>query len=916
MARVRVIQNAFNAGEFSPLMEGRTDLQKYANCAKTIENFTVFKHGGITRRAGTRFINEVKDSSKRVRLIPFEFSTIQSYILEFGDLYIRIYRDGARVESPPGTAIEVVTPYLESEVFDLHFTQSADVLYLAHSSHPPQKLSRTSDTTWTLTPIDFLDGPYLPEVPAINATLTPSGTTGSVTLTANVDTFAASHVGSLWRIKQGTTWGYAKVTAFSDSKNVTATVITDFASTAASDAFREGAWSDYRGYPGSVTLFQQRSFWASTPNNPDTFWASQSSEYENFDPGTALDSEAITATLASNKVNAIRSLIPSRVLLVCTTGQEWRVSGGADTDPIVPASVNARAETTYGSNLVSPLQLQNAALFLQRSGNRLRELTYDFYTDSYNAPDLTIFSEHITLGGLLQMDYQQEKDSIVWGIRADGTLVGLTYEKAQDVVAWHRQVTMGRFESVAVIPNPTSERDQVWLIVNRTIGGATKRYVEYLDSESGYYGNLGMDCALTYAPAATVSIISVAVTRIFGPIAGGTNEVRRPTAFTNPPTLVPAASAGTSPGNAIDGDLSTYAVVKAQSVGHLLEPFLTATEWNTWAAASTAYTSLAINIIVNGNMTRTGEDGGSNEATMQYSLDGGGSWISIFDVFGTDPESTSFTGPFSISIPLGTVLANIRVRAIAEVDGDLVKTVNCTINIFDIQTTGTIGGMSTDYNEAIFYSPAHGLSPGDVATVSGVSPSYFDGALTVDTVISADYFTVRFPSDASPLSGTGGSLVGPGGTGPTATLSGLNHLEGQMVDILGDGRVYPSQVVTAGAITGLDPIVTRAEVGLHFDSTLVTMRPEQGSRAGTAQNALKRVSNVAVRLVDSLGANVSGDQMRYPKNTDAIGAIPPETDDFRKTNMGWDRDGRVTILQNQPLPLTITALIGVMEVED
>jgi hypothetical protein len=111
-------------------------------------------------------------------------------------------------------------------------------------------------------------------------------------------------------------------------------------------------------------------------------------------------------------------------------------------------------------------------------------------------------------------------------------------------------------------------------------------------------------------------------------------------------------------------------------------------------------------------------------------------------------------------------------------------------------------------------------------------------------------------------------------------------------------------------------MVTRAEVGLHFDSTLVTPRPEGGSRAGTAQGALKRFNNVTARLVNSLGANVSGDQMRYPKNTDAIGSFVPETKDFRKTNLGWDRDGRITILQNQPLPLTITAVIGELEVED
>jgi hypothetical protein len=301
---------------------------------------------------------------------------------------------------------------------------------------------------------------------------------------------------------------------------------------------------------------------------------------------------------------------------------------------------------------------------------------------------------------------------------------------------------------------------------------------------------------------------------------------------------------------------------------------------------------------------------------MQYSLDGGSTWSTVFDVFGTDPGTTPITGPFSITIPFGTVLSNIKVRAFVEADGDLIKTVVAYLDVYDIQTVGTIGGTSTDYNLATFYSPAHGLSPGDVITVSGVSPSYFNGSLTVNTVLSADYFTVKFPSDASPLSGTGGSLVGPGGTGPVSTLSGLSHLEGQMVDILGDGRVYPTQTVTGGAITGLSPVVTRAEVGLHFDSTLVTMRAEVPIRGGTAQGSRKRINEVTARLVDSLGANVNGDQMRYPKNTDAIGAFVPETQDFRKTNLGWDRDGRVTIIQNQPLPMTVVALMGEIEVED
>src|SRR6266550_109222 len=480
MARVRVIQNALNAGEFSPLLEGRSDLAKYHSGAKTIENLICAKFGGVSRRPGTHFVAEVKTSAKRTRLIPFIFSTVQAYIIEVGDQYVRFYRNNGRVENPPATAIEVATPYLEAEVFDIHFTQSADTMYLAHSLHAPMKLTRTSDIAWTLTAIDFQDGPYLPE--KTDLTITPSAVTGvGITLTASSAVFLAGHVGSIWRLKQGAVWGYAKVTAFTNTTHVTATVVKDFSAATPSVAYREGAWCTVRGFPGSVTFFQQRLWWACTTNNPDTIWGSQTSEYENMDPGTALDDESVTFTLASNKVNAIRWIAPSRALLSGTTGQEWNISGGDPTVPITPANPNARAETTHGSSTVSPIQVHNATLFLQRAGNRLREYTYDFPTDSYSAPDMTLLCEHVTKGGIIQMDYQQERDSVIWLVRADGTLVGITYERQQDVVAAHRHITGtigdlsdGNFESVAVIPHPTVDEDQTWVIVKRRFLAAPK----------------------------------------------------------------------------------------------------------------------------------------------------------------------------------------------------------------------------------------------------------------------------------------------------------------------------------------------------------------------------------------------------------------------------------------------------------
>src|SRR6266478_2394162 len=230
MARVRVIQNALNAGEFSPLLEGRSDLAKYHSGAKTIENLICAKFGGVSRRPGTHFVAEVKTSAKHTLLIPLIFSTVKAYVIEVGNQYVRFYLNNGRVENPPATAIEVATPYLEAEVFDIHFAQSADTLYLAHPLHAPMKLTRTSDIAWTLTAIDFQDGPYLPE--KTDLTITPSATTGAgITLTASSAVFLAGHVGSIWRLKHGAApgvWGYAKVTAFTITTVVTATVVKNF----------------------------------------------------------------------------------------------------------------------------------------------------------------------------------------------------------------------------------------------------------------------------------------------------------------------------------------------------------------------------------------------------------------------------------------------------------------------------------------------------------------------------------------------------------------------------------------------------------------------------------------------------------------------------------------------------------------
>jgi hypothetical protein len=187
MAKASPILRSFNAGEWSPKLEGRVDQEKYQNASVTLENFIPQIHGGIEKRPGTRHVTSVKNSANSTVLIPFEFSTQQAYVLEFGDLYMRVYKDNGVVESG-GSPYEIVTPYATADVADIQFAQSADVLYLAHPSYPPYKLSRSSDILWTLTEITFDWPPFLDEGSS-GVTLYSDVATGSCTLTASGKTF-------------------------------------------------------------------------------------------------------------------------------------------------------------------------------------------------------------------------------------------------------------------------------------------------------------------------------------------------------------------------------------------------------------------------------------------------------------------------------------------------------------------------------------------------------------------------------------------------------------------------------------------------------------------------------------------------------------------------------------------------------
>jgi len=586
MPRVAPVFTTFNAGEWSPELYGRVDLAKYPNACRTLQNMIPLPQGAAMRRPGTRFVAETKLGG-RVRLIPFRFSSEQSYAIEAGAGYFRFYAGTGRIEEPVGSPIEIATPYAADELPMLQWAQSADVLFLVHPAYAPRKLSRLSHTSWTLEPLAFRDGPYLDLNTVSTLTITPSAVTGTgITLTASASLFVPAHVGSIWRIEEnaghlnygdweptknysvgqkvkfadrvyetaaggtsgtapplhaegtesdqgthtsGVSWtflhaghGWVRVTGFTSATIVTADVVSRLPGTGATRKWREGAWSAHRGYPSTIGFYEDRLFFANSAHQPQTIWASASGAYDRFSPTdngpTVLDDTSITATIADNEVNEIRWLAPGKVMTIGTEGGEFTAQASNLNEALTPANITVRAQSNIGCAALPPVRIGGATLFVQRARRKLYEIAYRFESDSYGAPEMSILSGHLLRAGITALEFQRQPWSVLWAARDDGMLIGFTYLREQDVIAWHRHPLGGtdaRALSLAAIP--AADHDRLWLAVERRRGGGTTTSIEFLEgafwSETLLDQDLAffVDCGLSfdgwnYDPHCTVTL--------------------------------------------------------------------------------------------------------------------------------------------------------------------------------------------------------------------------------------------------------------------------------------------------------------------------------------------------------------------------------------------------------------------------
>lgn len=528
MAKVSPIQNDFSFGEVGPLFKGRVDSPRYKSGVDTCKNYIPLVQGPLTRRPGTVFVAAAKNSGGAVtkRLVPFQYSTEQAYVLEFGDLYFRVYRNRAQVTGP----YEVVTTIPDTYVEAMQFVQSADVLYLVHPSMAPKKVSRTAATpTFTISDITFLNGPWLSEN-TTSTTLTPSGTTGAITVTASSTTgingntgFQTTDIGRFIRMSIGSSYGWGIITApYISTTQVNVTVQSAYTSATATSRWQLGLF--YSGnYPSSVVFHEDRLVFAGVPSNPQQIVASNVGKYETFDPsdvpGTITSSNSWSFTLNASDVDAVRWISSQgKGLVAGTVSSEWVLSPSSTGEAITPTSVNAKRVSNFGSANTRAVSVGKALMFVQSAKLKLIEFDYFFSQDSFSAQDLNLIASHITESGIVAVAFQREPYPIVWCVRDDGVLIGLTYYKNPDELkaGWHKHVLGGigvtepggtyreypgaQVRTIAVIPKSDGSSEELWLGVERTINGSRKYYIEYMndffmnstDAEDAFFVDSGL----------------------------------------------------------------------------------------------------------------------------------------------------------------------------------------------------------------------------------------------------------------------------------------------------------------------------------------------------------------------------------------------------------------------------------------
>jgi hypothetical protein len=527
MSRIIQIQNDFTSGELDPKLRARTDIAQYRSGLTTAKNISIQPQGGAKRRDGTRFVSALDTgAANAVRMVAFEFSVTDSYMLVFTPGKMYVFKNQALVTNINGSGNDflAVAALTSSIIPTMNWVQSADTVIVVHEDLAPLKIVRgATDSSWTASTLTFSFVPKYAYTLATTAGssfntgvphdhLEPSGTSGNITLTAkhsgsDADIFTAGAAADVY-VGQ-----YINVTPFgrlrivrkvSDAKLECFAEVPLFDTSEIDDAdweLEEGyedVWSASRGYLRSVTFHEGRLYFGGTKSRPSTIFGSRVSDFFNFDPGEALDDAAVEATLDTGTFNAIVDMYSGRHLQVFTTGGEFYVPQSLD-DPITPSNLIVKAQTAFG--IKAGVRVQNvdgSTLFIQRQGKALQEFVFSDSVQAYTSSKISLLSSHLlrTPGEMAVRvaTSTDEGDRLMIVNDDDGSIACYTLLRSQNVIAPTEWTTDGTFVNIGV------DVDDIYVIAKRTVNSATVYYVEVFDAD------VFLDCAKTGTAAASVTM--------------------------------------------------------------------------------------------------------------------------------------------------------------------------------------------------------------------------------------------------------------------------------------------------------------------------------------------------------------------------------------------------------------------------
>jgi hypothetical protein len=543
MARFNSARNSFLSGEITPRALGRFDLEQFSQACETLKNAILLPQGGATRRPGTELLEaattELQDklgSEDYVRMVPFVFNANEVYNVIFlknvnkpviiknnGDVVAAasITRKTPSIELPTSiTTIDIASwdGFTEDQQLEeIQYVQVNDFLFITQKDHPPFAVVRTAADTFEirqfsdyvvmgvgplgaiLSPASVYARPWPfmdKNITSLTVTIGSTSQGASTTLTASSALFNAGHVGTIWQITNSAaaSTGYCVVTGFTSSTVVSVENVSSFADTTATTNWYEPAWSDYRGWPRAVGYYEQRLVYGGSESIPGTLWGTQVADIMqlSLDVGaTATNTDPFMMTPAGTQANEIQWLSPSKTLRMGTLGQEMSLAGTDNSLGLGPGNLGYTEQTNYGSQYKMSVKVDNAPIFVQRSGGVLRELVFNFEEDNFRANNLSFLADHMVPDS--QLTYQQDR-GIVWCKRKDLVasssreylFMGITRDKNTGVLGFHQHLLGGitsgvgtpTIQSIISLPSDTEGFDQVWLAVKRWADGAPKIYIE------------------------------------------------------------------------------------------------------------------------------------------------------------------------------------------------------------------------------------------------------------------------------------------------------------------------------------------------------------------------------------------------------------------------------------------------------